>query len=271
MSVSVAVLKRDEFANRLGASMAFDLMPHTGSHASPTIRRTLVERVGQNNIVLVVVAVPSTRWTNGFLSRQPDVAQGLRWLPLRMWAFCALTVVVTICVALAVARVASSRPSRDHAILRIAIPPVSAGQIGPVPMVQPAQALAPSGNVETVTPRAPRGRLTSPSPLLQPIDRLPAVLDAMDRALKTEVTQPWRAGKLSGYVAVGPIQVEAAFACRSVSVWAEAQGAISGRSIATRRCLAERGEWAVAPMPVAAAAPQLAQPQAPETGRAAQY
>ncbi|MBB6122690.1 hypothetical protein [Sphingobium subterraneum] len=88
----------------------------------------------------------------------------------------------------------------------------------------PSQALSPSASLEMVdTPLDGR-----------PLDQIPAVRDAIKRALATGDMQQWDYGTLTGFVVVGPAQVGAGN-CRRGSILAR-NGGFVGRTQAFERC-----------------------------------
>lgn len=80
------------------------------------------------------------------------------------------------------------------------------------------------------------------SPLMT-VDRMPEVEAAVRTAFANGVAQPWAAKGLDGYVVAGPVQIEATHVCRNIAIWAKAAGAVEGRTVSTRKCMAQGGAW----------------------------
>lgn len=78
---------------------------------------------------------------------------------------------------------------------------------------------------------------------LMTVDRLPEVEAAVRIAFANGVAQPWAAKGLDGYVVTGPVQIEATHVCRNIAIWAKAAGASEGRTVSTRKCMAQGGAW----------------------------
>lgn len=168
-----------------------------------------------------------------------------------------LVLVLVFAIGFAFALLYAGRPV-EHALVRLSLPepkPMSVVQqagmrervfVRDKTQSQPrlsALALAMPLAIESTTDTAPaRPALSSTTPHALAIVDLVSVRAASDRAIATEIAQPWRGSGLHGYAVAGPVQFVGDSACRIVAVWVEANGT-PGKSLSVRRCLDRSGKW----------------------------
>lgn len=157
-------------------------------------------------------------------------------------------------IAVLAATLLSLRSAENRSVIRMAIPPIQA--LAPMAAktlhtpylakgaISPTDRTATAGPV-TAAKGIELGRvpLSAQAQTFVRVDDLPPAQEAVARALRSGIAEPWSDIGVKGYAVAGPVQLADNRVCRIVAVWAETGSQGGGVTSSRSFCRSAAGGW----------------------------